>query len=202
MSAVDALAAMEGLVSQEVADDLCDAVDAFLGVATEEDLSRACSEGFLKSPFNDGRELTGRAARVFDPYRETELSERSPLSGMGDLERAGMAGGGILEVEDRSVLPPAGAPARIEGVLRDWILCLLLRGVSLIVDRGFLYALIEARKFGAPSSAPELELGRLLVLDGGRLDPSDWWLDPGRELGRDARLPGREFDLLLTDPVS
>ena len=62
----------------------------------------------------------------------------------------------------------------------------------------FLYVFIDARKLDTASSAPELELGRLLALEGGLFDPSDWWLDPGR----DVRLPGREGGLRLTDPVS
>lgn len=42
---------------------------------------------------------------------------------------------------------------------------------------------VDARKLGALSSRPELEPGLLLGRDGVLPEPSDWWLDPGREGG-------------------
>jgi len=46
---------------------------------------------------------------------------------------------------------------------------------------GFLYALTDDLKFDIPSAIPELDPGRLPLLDGPLLESSDWWLDPGRE---------------------
>lgn len=48
--------------------------------------------------------------------------------------------------------------------------------------------LMEDRKLEPLSSSPELDPGLLPVLEGPRLDPSDRWLDPGRE----ERLTGRD----------
>ncbi len=70
-----------------------------------------------------------------------------------------------------------------------------------MVVRVFLYV-VGARKRAPLSSGPELELGLLPALDDGRFDPSDWWPDPGREPGRDPRLPGLDNVCALDEPVS
>jgi hypothetical protein len=69
----DVVDALDGLVS-EVAEDLCDAEDAFLGVSPDLLPPSVDIEGFLNSPVTAGLDLTGRAASVFEPYCKSGIS--------------------------------------------------------------------------------------------------------------------------------
>jgi hypothetical protein len=59
------------------------------------------------------------------------------------------------------------------GALSDLMLRRPRGGVPWMVESGFLYVFVEARKLGVPSSGPELEPGLLLALDEARKEP---WL--------------------------
>lgn len=72
---VDVVDAFDAFVpSQEVAEDLCEAEDTFLGVPTAPFLSSVGIDGFLKRPLSEGLGLTERVAIVFDANREADTS--------------------------------------------------------------------------------------------------------------------------------
>jgi hypothetical protein len=178
---VDVVDALDGFVpSQDVADDLCEADDTFRGVTAAALLLSAGMDGFLNRPLREGLDLTDRAAMVLDPNLDAGVSG-TRFSGLGVLERPNpaAAGGGIFAIELRLDSPGVVC----EGVLKDRRLPRLLVGVPSIVESGFLYVFVEARKLIALSSGPELEPGLLSRRDGVLFDPSDWWLEPGRERG-------------------
>lgn len=162
--------ALEGFVpSPDVAEEPRDAEDTFLGVSTVVLLFNVGIDGFLNNPLIDGR-LVGRAAKVLAPNLETEASGPR-FSGLGVLDRAtvGVLGGRMPWTEARTDFLSVAFPAA------SWseIVWRPLDGVLSIVERGFLYALIDDRKFETPSSSPELDPGLLLAPDRPWLDPSD-----------------------------
>lgn len=85
----DVVETLDGFVS-DVAEDLCDADDAFLGVSPGLIPSSAEIEGFLNNPVTVGLDLIGRAASVFEAYFRGGISSAC-RSGLGvlDLWRSG-----------------------------------------------------------------------------------------------------------------
>ena len=75
------------------------------------------------------------------------------------------------------------------GVWKDWMLRLLRSGVPSMGESGLPKVGTWERKVETDSSKPEAEPG-LLRASGCPPEPSDWWLDPGRE----PRLLGRDGD--------
>lgn len=68
----------------------------------------------------------------------------------------------------------ARATPRTEGVLSEAMPEVRRDGVPSIVLRGCRKVFVEALKLETlPSSGPELDPGRLLACEGGRIDPSD-----------------------------
>lgn len=175
---VDVLEAPEGFVS-EVAEDLWEAEDAFLGVCAGALLSSAVMDGFLNSPVMDCLGFTGRAASVFEPYFDAGVPF-ARLSGLGVLDRGTSGGFGGVALAAKARKVPFWIDF-VNGGLRDRIFR-PRDGVPSMVDKGFLYVLVEARKLGVLSSGPELELGLLFGREDGlnENEPSERWLDPGR----------------------
>lgn len=113
---VDATDALEGFApSCEVADDLCEAVDAFLGVCAAAVLLSDGTDGFLNKPLTDGF-LVGLAATVLEPDLCTATSW-ARLSGLGVLDRRmGIALGDCIPyIEARTGL----TDVVFEGVWKD-----------------------------------------------------------------------------------
>lgn len=133
---VDVVDAFDGFVpSQEVAEDLCEADETFLGVPAAGVLSSADMDGFLKRPVREGLGLTERDATDLDPSLDAGTSGMR-FSGLGVLDRPNptVAGGGILAPEARTEPPRAGC----EGVLKDRKFPRPLVGVPSMVVSGFL----------------------------------------------------------------
>lgn len=179
--------------SPDVAEDPREAEEIFLGGSVLALLSNADTDGFLKRPLIEGR-FVGLAASVLDPYLGTVISEPL-LSGLGVLDCGMLLGAGDWNPR---IVFRTGVFDVVLAACSDWMLCrdlnVALFGVLSIVERVFLYALMDDRKDEIPSLGPELEPGLLLLAlarDGTRFDSSDWWLEPGRE----ARLEGRELGL-------
>ena len=131
----DVVEALEGFAS-DVADDLCDAVDTFLGASPDLLPSSLDIDGFLNSPVTVGFALMGRAASVFEPYCKGGIpcDCRSGL-GVLDLWRRGVPDGVALLAKGR-VVAPCGVLAT--GALRDLMFSRPLGGVPWMVERGFL----------------------------------------------------------------
>lgn len=105
----DAVEALDAKVPErEVADDVCEADDTFLGVSEAALLSRDDMDGFLKSPATGALARVGRAANVFAPYFNAGMPCVG-LSGLGVFDRVMRELPGDFLVPDiRSVSPRCG----------------------------------------------------------------------------------------------
>lgn len=114
---------------REVADDVCEADDTFLGVSEAPLLLRDGRDGFLRRPVTGALALVGRAANVFAPYfKDGVACAGAGLSGLGVFERDIRELPGDFRVPDTLVVvPPKGVLDN--GVWKDPMLRRPLEGV-------------------------------------------------------------------------